>query len=457
MKKILFLMLMLVGASSVFAQTAEEKAALKAAEKQAKSQVAQGIKLREEVDALFLANQQELIKKDKANKELIAKNTGLIKEKSLEAIDVLKQALESGHVAEKQLFEANRAMYSAGKYVFSPELNKAASHEPFDTLALAKSLDAFCGGCYGMLDKGNPKDYVQKPLMEAAALDMPRMMQYYSYLTIFIMQNRDLDASIAAFDKYVGFEQKYPKWADDPSVKNPETPFSMFASNIYSLAYNQKKFDICEKYYEMALQYEDKGTNDFITSSYPLIFLERGDTARWIDETIIMIDKMPDAPNTEVAIQNLLAHYGKQDPKAMSDFADKMLAKNPNSKISNYGKAQSLFVQENYAEALPFYNKSVEIDPDFINGIYMSGMCLYRQAINNYSQYIDGKKYKTQAELNAAEEKYVKKYFREAAGYFEKCREKAPDQPDLWANPLQTSYKNIGEKAKAAELEKYLK
>ena len=49
MKKILFLMLMLVGASSAFAQTPEEKAALKAAQKLAKTQASDGIKLRDEV------------------------------------------------------------------------------------------------------------------------------------------------------------------------------------------------------------------------------------------------------------------------------------------------------------------------------------------------------------------------------------------------------------------------
>ena len=51
----------------------------------------------------------------------------------------------------------------------------------------------------------------------------------------------------------------------------------------------------------------------------------------------------------------------------------------------------------------------------------------------------------------------MKSLYREAATYFEICREKADDQSDMWAGPLQTIYKNLGENAKAAELDTYLK
>lgn len=457
MKKIFVTMLMCVAASATFAQTPEEKAALKLAQKEAKAQVSQGIKLRDEVDALFMANQQEQMKKDKANKELIKKNEVAIKEKSLEAINHLQKALGSGHVAEKQLFEANRALFNSGKYVFSPELNKAAAHEPFDTLVMATALDAYCDGCYEMLDKGNPKDYVQRPLMEAAAGEVSRMMPFYSYVAIFNMQSQNLDGSIQAYDRYASFAEKYPKWANEPSVKNPETPASMLASNIYSIAFNKKRFDICEKYYEDALQYENESNNDFIVSSHPLIYLQQGDTAKWIDESTKMIVAHPNKAYSEIAMQNLMAHYSKQGPEAMGKFADDMLAKDPESKMANYGKGYSLFAQEMYHEALPYFQKSVEVDPEYVEGNNMCGMSLYREAAANYFKYIDGKKFKTQKELTDAENKYVRDVYRQAVGYFEKCRELAPDNTDIWAGPLNTIYKNLDERAKAAELEPYLK
>ncbi len=458
MKKIILSMLMLAAFGSAYAQmTPEEKAALKLAQKEAKTQVSQGMKLRDEVDGLFMANQQEQLKKDKANQSLIDKNNEAIKNKSLQAIDLLQKALGSGHVAEKQLFEANRALYNSGKYVFSPELNKAAAHESFDTLAMAKALDAYCDGCYVMLDKGNPKDYVQKPLMEAAAADVPRMTTFYSYLAIFNMQNQNIDGSIAAYDRYASFAKKYPKWAGEPSVKNPETPASMLASNIYSIAFNQKRFDICEKYYEDALQYDNESNHDFIVSSHPLIYLQQGDTAKWVEESVKMIKEYPDRPFSEIATQNLLAHYSKLGPDAMGSFADELLATSPENKMANYGKGYSLFAEEKYHEALPYFQKSVEIDPEYVEGNNMCGMSLYREAAANYFKYIDGKKFKTQKELTEAENKYVRDIYRQAVGYFEKCRELAPETPDIWAGPLQTIYRNLDERAKAAELDAYLK
>ena len=66
MKKIILSLLMLTIFGSAFAQmTPEEKAALKAAQKEAKNQSAEGLKLRDEVVALYQANQAEAAKGDK--------------------------------------------------------------------------------------------------------------------------------------------------------------------------------------------------------------------------------------------------------------------------------------------------------------------------------------------------------------------------------------------------------
>ena len=456
MKKILFLMLMLVGASSAFAQTPEEKAALKAAQKLAKAQASDGIKLRDEVLLLYNGIQAEIAKGDKKKQEVIDKNTADIKVKSNEACDLLMKALQSGQVAEKQLFDVSKALDDVSTQLLNPELNLAAKHETFDTLTFAKSIDGVCEGNYGELQYGNPKNELHKTTLAQAELKMPKLMTYYAYLCIFYTETKNLDGAMAAYEKYANFAKKYPKVADDEQVKNPQYPVSQFAFNIYLTAFNLKRYDICEKFYEDALTYADEGSHNFVVSSRPQMYLQQGDTVKWVAALEEMIKAQPGTQNADIATQNLLAHYSKQGPKAMSDFADKILASDPNSKMANYGKGHSLFSQEKFEEALTYFKKSVEIDEDFMEGYNMCGMCLYRQAADNYYKHIDGKKYKSQAEVNAAEEKYVKKYYREAAGYFEKCREKAPDQSDLWAGPLQTIYKNIGEKAKAAEFDKYL-
>ena len=457
MKKIFLSLLMLAACGSVFAQTPEEKAALKAAQKEAKAQLGQGLKLRDEVTALYQASQAETAKGDKKNQSVIDKNAVLIKEKSLQASDLLMKALKSGHVAQKQLFDANKALDDVSTQLLNPELNLAAQKQTFDTLTFAKAVDGVCDGCYGQLEYGNSKDEMQKTLLPSAQLKMPKLMTYYAYLCIFYTETKNLDGAMAAYDKYAGFAKKYPKVANDEAVKNPQYPVSQFAFNLYYTAYNLKRYDLCEKFYNEALQFPDEGSHNFVVSSRPQIYLQQGDTAKWVGALEDMISADPTSQNAEVATQNLLAHFAKKGNQAMGEFADKLLAKDSDNKMANYGKGHSLFAQEKYGEALPFFKKSVEADPEFVDGYNMCGMALYRQAAENYYKEIDGKKFKTTADLNKAEEKLVKSLYREAATYFETCRDKASDKPDLWAGPLQTIYKNLGEKAKAAELDQYTK
>ena len=455
MKKIFLSMLMLVAAGTAFAQmTPEEKVALKAAEKEAKTQVTQGMKLRDEIELLLTANKAEIEKGNKANQDVLDKNNAQIKVKATEAVEVLEKALSGGYVAQKQQFPANQALYRVGGILFSPELNKAIAHETMDTLAMSKGLDAYCGGCYGMLQYGNPKNVDQQEPMKEADRVKGTMMEYYSYLAYFYMQNKNLDGSIQAFDKYAGFAKKYPKWASEDFVKNPKTSPSQLAFNIYYIAFTQKRYDVCEKYYEQALAYDDEESRNFVLSSRPQICLEQGDTINWLKGMEKIIEVSPEGANAEIAAQKLLAYYDKKDKKLMSEFADKLLAKNPTSKIANYGKGYSMFAEGKFMDAVPYFQKAVEVDPDYLEGIYMAGMSLYRQAAENYYEKIDGKTFKTTAELQNAEETLVKSLYREAATYFEQCREKAADKPDMWASPLQNIYKNLGEKEKDFERER---
>ncbi len=458
MKKIILSLLMCAAFGTAFAQmTPEEKAALKAAQKEAKTQVSAGIKLRDEVNTLYSANQAEEAKGDKKNQSVIDKNVVLIKEKSLQASELLTKALSSGHVAPKQLFDTGKALDDVSTQLLNPELNLAAKKQTFDTLTFDRAIDGVCLGCYTQIENGNPKDEMQKVTLAQAKLKMPKLMTYYAYDCIFYTETKNMEGAMKAFDKYAGFAKKYPLVANEEAVQNPQYPVSQFAFNLYYTAFTLKRYDICDKYYNQALQFNDESSHNFVLSSRPQMFLQKGDTANWVASLEEMIAADPTSQNSDVAVQNLLAYFSKKGPKEMSEFADKMLAQNPANKMANYGKGHSLFSQEKYEEALPFFKKSVEVDANFTDGYNMCGMALYRQAGENYYKQIDGKKFKTTAELNAAEEKLVKSLYREAATYFEKCRELTPDTPEMWAGPLQTIYRNLGQKAKAAELDTYTK
>ncbi len=456
MKKILFSIVMLAVCCHASAQTAEEKAAIKAAQKEAAAQLKEGLALRDDVSTAYTTIQTEKAKGEKANQKTIGECEAEIHDKSIKAVDILTTAINSGHIQEKKLFDAYKALDEAGTHVLNPELNKAAAHEEFDTLRFARAVDAVCMGCYGTLEKGNPKDQIQNQTITINTLKMPKLMIYYAYLCIFYTETKNIPMADAALDKYASFAENYPLVADDPNVKEPQYPVSQFAFNLYYTAFTMKDVALCEKYYPMALTYEDESSHAFVVSSLPQLYHEVGDTVKWIAALQEVSRQFAGTEQGETALQNLLSIYGT-DAVAMGKEADRQLAEFPNSKTANYGKGYSYFAQEKYSDAIVYFKKSVEIDPEYLEGNFMCGTTIYREALDNYYKYVDSKKFKTDAEMKAAEDKYVKSYFRDAKTYFEKCRELNPNNVDDWAGPLQNIYKNLGETDKANEMAELLK
>ncbi len=460
MKRLTLTMLTLLGlaiAATTSAQTPEEKAALKAAQKEAKTQMTRGIALREEVNTLYNEILAERAKGEKAKQAVIDNNTQLIKEKSTEANDLLLTALASGNVEEKKLFDLCDALDFVSSQLLNPELEKASQHEEFDTLLFAKSVDGVCKGCYGVLQYGNPKDEVQKTTMANDKVKMPKLLTYYAYLCFFYVETKNLDGAAEAFDKYASFADTYPLVANDEAVLNPQYPVSQFAFNLYYTAYEMKDVENCEKYYPQALEFEDPDSHTFVVSSRPQLYKELGDTVKWKQALEDVVQQYPGEEAGETAMQNLLSIAGTQGTEAMTREADRLLAAFPQSKVAHYGKGYSLFAQEKFQDAYEYFKKSTDIDPQYYDGAFMAGTSLYRLALENYYQYIDNKKYKTDAEMKQAEETYVKSYFRQAKDYFETCQTLEPDKVDDWAGPLQNIYKNLDEADKAAEMTRLLK
>lgn len=436
--------------------TPEEKTALKAAQKEAEAQRKMGIKLRDEINLLYNEKKAEIDKGEKGDKKLIAKNDSIIKKTSSDAIDILVNALNSGHVSEKKLFEGYKALEDVGTYLMNPELELAAANEPFDTLSFAKAVDAVCDGCYGVISHGNKKDDTQKLIIVNDELKIPKLMTYYAYLCQFYITSKNLSSAEQALDKYANFGKRYPLVAEDEKVKNPQIPISQFAFNIYLTAFNNKQYDICEKYYDMAAEYKDQASHNFVIGSLPQIYKEQKDTVKWVNALKAIADREPDSEAAESAIQNLLSIYTNYSNDKLNKIAEELLAKYPNSKVTNYGKGYSLFVQEKYDEGFTYFEKALEIDPSYANAVFMAGTCKYRQAMDNYYKKIENKKFKSQAEMSKAEETYVKHYFRIAQKYFERYQELKPEETSQWAGPLENIYKNTGQTAKANQMRSLL-
>ena len=469
MKKVLVSMAALLMATSLYAQ--DDKAAAKAAEKAAKEAAKaakeadkaatkaayalydEGVKCFNESNAkMGEFNQFRQMEKDEAKIQARQKElNAFMLEKAKKGAPLLSEALATGRIEEKNFFEAYRAQDFMVSQLINVELQHASQNEPFDTVNFSKYATEMCDACHYQLKYGKKSDDTQKMVMAQAEAKFPRLYDYLAYATQFEIQNKNVDGAIAAFENYKNFGKKYPEVANSEKVKNPSVPFAQFAFNIYYIAYQAKRYDVCAKFYDDALQFNDNDSKLFVTQSRPQMYLAQGDTTAWANCLKEMIDADPSSSSAEVAAQNLLAHYSKQGVSKMNSFADDLLAKNPNSKIANYGKGYALIAQQKYEEAAKYYEKCVEVDPEYVDGLYQCGFCYYQIGLENGRKIAD-KKYKSQAEADKDAESKVKVHLRKALPYFEKVRELVPDNTDRWAYELKTIYNNLGQKAKAKEL-----
>lgn len=458
MKKVLLSMAALLLASSLYAQ--DDKAAAKAAKeaekvakKEAQNLFNEGMKCFEKANAQYNElNQFRMMTKDQAKVEAKQKEVAAAAlDLSKQGAPLLSKAFATGLVEEKKLFDGYRAHDFMLSQLINAELQHAAAKEPFDTAFFAKAAVEMCDACHNQLKYGKKSDDQQKLTMVQVEAKFPRLHTYLGYATQFAVENKDLDGACAAFENYKNFAQKYPEVANDDAVKNPQISNAQFAFNIYFTAYQMHRYDICDKFYDEALLFDDANSHAFVVSSRPQMYLQKGDTVAWANALKEMINSDPNSNNAEIAAQNLLAHYSQKGVDEMVKFADELLAKNPNNKIANYGKGYSFVKAGNYAEAVKYYEKCVEVDPEYVDGNYQCGFCYYQIGLENGRKIMD-KKYKSQAEADKDSEAKVKVYLRKAAPYFEKVRELKPEDPDRWAAELKVIYTNLKQMDKVKSL-----
>lgn len=461
MKKILFTIALALFTGSVMAQTPEEKAAEKAAKaalkeatKQANKKLSDGMACATEVQTLYQAIQMEQQKGESSNDLLIAENEAKIQTVSLEGIALLTEALSTEYIKDNKKFQAYKALDDMATMVLNSELVKASKKEPYNREALASSIFAITDACHGQLTWGKEEDQTQNLIIQSVKLKFPKTHTYYAYLCQFCIEAKDLEGAQKALDAYINFPVKYPEMADNEIVKNPEYPASQFAFNIFYTAFNDKNAELMDKYYDLALQFDNKDSHNFVLRAKPQMLKDQGKTEEWIVAMKEMIALAPDSEVGEIGMQQLMAHYNSAGNEAVDAYTKELVEKYPESKVANYCRGFAFYAKSDFSNAITFFQKSVEIDPDYADGVYNCGYCYYQNALEK-AREISGKKMKSQAAIKAAEDE-VKGLFAKAAPYFEKYRELEDKDPSKWASPLKVIYNNIGEKEKAAEMDAYL-
>jgi tetratricopeptide (TPR) repeat protein len=461
MKKILFTIALALLTGSVMAQTPEEKAAAKAAKaalkeatKQANKQLSEGMACYNDVNAMQQAIQMEQQKGENSNDRLIFENEAKMQTRSLEGLGLLTQALSTEYIKDSKKFEAYKAMDYMSTMILNSELVKASKKEPYDRAALSAAVFAISEACHGQLTYGKPEDQMQAAIIEAVKMKFPKMHAYFAYLCQFCIEAKDMEGAEKALDAYINFPIKYPEVAENEMVKNPEYPAAQFAFNIFFTAFNDKNTELMEKYYDLALQFDNKDSHDFVLRAKPQMLKEQGKTEEWIAALKDMIAADPKGEVGEIGMQQLMAHYNTVGDEAVEAYTKELVEKYPDSKVANYCRGFAFYSKNDFANAITFFQKSVEIDPEYADGVYNCAYCYYQNALEK-ARAISGKKMKSQAAINEAEAE-VKSLFAKAVPYFERYRELDTKDPSRWASPLKVIYNNIGEKEKAAEMDAYL-
>ena len=206
--------------------------------------------------------------------------------------------------------------------------------------------------------------------------------------------------------------------------------------------------DAVMKYAQYALK--DKENGQFAMQLLTDAYKAKGDTAKWVEKLQEGIVKFPE---NQYFFANLVDYYSSSNlnDKAMQ-FADDMLAKDPNNKLYLYVKAYLYHNMKDYEKAIEFYKKTLDIDPAYAEACSNLGLVYLLQA----QEYAD----KAPADINdpnyATAQAEIKKFYEAAKPYYEKARELKPDQKDLWLQGLYRVYYNLNMGPEFEEIEKMM-
>ncbi len=440
MKKIILSLVMLMSVGMVSGQTPEEKAkakeeakALKAATKEAKSQVAEAKRI---YDALNLKVQE----KKATNDEIVSE--------CKKSQELLQKSIKSGLLDEKKLLEAYKLNADVA---FKPHnillMEYAAKNLPFDTVYMVNNLKVLTEGLHQEIvnTKVTTGETGNEGYLKAKKMNLAQCGDHYIYAAQFESAAGRYKSALECYDMVLTYKEKYPEVAEYLNIRIPNEQIAYYA---FHTAHEAKLYDAMDKYYDSAIKFADgaEGTKQVRVASY----LERGDSAAWAKCMYDLTVQDPEANKDYV--QMLLAYYQKKGTDKMMEYADKILSVSPDLYIANYGKAYVLFSTEKYTEAFNYYKKCTEVEPTVYDGWYQCGLCKYRVALA-LNASINSIKNQQKAKETLEE---TKKLFGEAIPYFEKAKECTPDEPMKWAYELKQCYTVTGQAAKATEMDKLL-
>lgn len=368
------------------------------------------------------------------------------------ALTALQPALTAGTSEEKA--SAWDLLNEIKFKAFDAEQTKAMLHQPLDTnLMISSLIEGFKAAeeCdkYDVMpnDKGKVSPRFKKNTVQRYA----NVRSWLYNGGIFQYQNHNYKGAVQAWGAYV-------ETGKSPLFKDMQLPADTLAAdaafNSSLLCYQElKDYAGALKYAEMASEFPEKAADAIHTK---IIILKETmatpeDTLKYIDALKDAVVKFPEKQVYSAWIGDYYLTSGKMDE--LLSWADGEIAKNPEDKYGYVFKGEALRNQEKFDEAVECYKKAFELDGTYLVAAYQAGVSLNSKAIKMKDELSD----KKSGMLTKANADKVREVLQESKSYLEKVRELDPNHEQVnWVYALYQLYYNLGDKAKADELEKML-
>ncbi len=336
------------------------------------------------------------------------------------------------------------------KRINEEQMKNAFLKKPYDTLKVYNSIlkmYEYYVKCDDLAqipnEKGKIKNKYRKANASAMMAERPNLInggiQYF---------NIDKNAEALKFFATYVESATYPILESENLVeKDTILPQVAYYATLAADRVGDK--DAIIKYAPYALK--DKEGGKFAMQLMADAYKAKGDTAKWVASLEEGILKFP---GNDFFFANLVDYYSSSNqPSKAMEFADRMLKQDPNNKLYLYVKAYLYHNMKDYDNAIEYYKKAIAADPEYAEAYSNLGLVHLMKA----QEYAD----KSTTDINdpkyAEAQKVIKKFYEEAKPYYEKARELKPDQKDLWLQGLYRVYYNLNMGPEFEEIDKLMK
>lgn len=326
------------------------------------------------------------------------------------------------------------------------EMESAYLRKPYDTLQVYNSALNMCKyyfKCDELAEQPNEKGKVKNRFRKANAASM------------LVERGNLINGGIQYFNMATGKENEEAKELNNKALAFFATYIDIAASPMFEkenllqtdtvlpqIAYYASLAAAKNEDYPSILKYAPYAQNDKEVGKYAMEFIStalkaQGDTLKWIASLKEGIQKYPEHSFFFGHLIDYYSNNNKYD-EAM-EFADSMLAKDPQNTFYLYVKGYLYHNMKNYDKAIEFYTKTTDIDPNYAEAYSNLGLiyCLQAQDFSEKATTdVNDPKYKE-------DQLTLKGFYEKARPCYEKARQLKPEQKDLWMNGLYRVYYNL--------------